>query len=387
MKILAVLCQDPYAWHDGGTFAVRATLEKLAENAEVCVTGFGEGFNAAYVGPYRSVGSLGRVCNSKIKFLLSLLRGKSYSVSKYTSREACKKITRIVTEGHYSIIWCEKLVASCPVLCSRALWQENTSPKIILRTHNVEYLLVKDRFEHKSAIGRILVSLECNFLKEYESMIPELVDQVFCISNEDTRAYRALQSSYAHKVDFLPVTIKPLSLENLSTVADRDFVLFVGDCEWLPNKKAASWILQDLAPLMAKEIPELRIKLVGRGTNSLQHGVGNVDLMGFVDSLEAEYAKALCSIAPVSIGSGVNIKVIESLAHGVPVVGTRFAKRGINTAAYSVAETAYEFIEIIKNIRKSADRSVLADIARREIMKNDHFFDAVWSRCKNRIKA
>lgn len=387
MKILAVLCQDPYAWHDGGTFAVRASLEKLAEDAEVYVTGFGQAFNANYVGPYKSVGTLGKVSNSKTRFILSLLRGKSYSVSKYESNEACRKLTQIVTENDYSIIWCEKLVASCSVLRSKAGWEKNKSPKIILRTHNVEYSLVKDRFERKSAIGRILISLECILLKKYESTISKIVDQIFCISNEDAHAYRALQPSYAHKVDFLPVTIKPHRLENLCTTADRDFVLFVGDCEWLPNKKAAFWILQSLAPLMAKEIPGLRIKLVGRGTNSLQNNLDNVDLAGYVDSLEYEYANALCCIAPVSIGSGVNIKVIESLAHGVPVVGTRFAKRGIDTVAYDIAETALEFIDRIKNIRRAANRSALEDITKHEIMKNDQLFNAVWSRCKKRIKA
>lgn len=386
MKILAVLCQDPYIQRDGGTYAVRSSLDRLAQDAEITLTGFGPSFDNEHVGPYRSAGSLGKVRNSVVGFLLSQLQGKPYAVNKYASSTACKRLDKIIKDGDYSLVWLEKLAASGSILYAQNFRRRSWRARIIARTHNVENELLRDRMNISNPLGRFLFSLERRHLKRYERALPTFVNQVFCISGEDCDSFRMLQPACANKIDFLPVTAELPRVEHKVPGKDHGFVLFVGNCSWLPNRKATNWILHELAPLMAKEIPGVRIKLVGSGTDLIEEKPPNVDTMGFVDSIEDLYDGALCTIAPISTGSGVNIKVIESLAHGVPVVGTRFAMRGICSDAYQIAEAPMDYIKAVTLATKKP--TIKADRIRTAmewIEKSNSHFDSIWSDCKKKI--
>jgi glycosyltransferase involved in cell wall biosynthesis len=102
------------------------------------------------------------------------------------------------------------------------------------------------------------------------------------------------------------------------------------------NNKAALWTVQELWPVVAERVPGARLRLVGGGaSDELQQavaGVGSVELAGFVDDLDAEYADAAVALVPVLQGAGVKFKTIEALLHGVPVVTTTVGAEGVGGA-------------------------------------------------------
>jgi glycosyltransferase involved in cell wall biosynthesis len=53
---------------------------------------------------------------------------------------------------------------------------------------------------------------------------------------------------------------------------------------------------------------------------------------GFVPDLAALYSRATMFVAPVRLGSGVRVKVLEAFAAGVPVVATPMAAEGLDVA-------------------------------------------------------
>jgi len=74
----------------------------------------------------------------------------------------------------------------------------------------------------------------------------------------------------------------------------------------------------------------------------------------------------------------VNIKVIDSLAHGVPVIGSAFARRGTFTDAYLQAETPAQFArqidELCRNPQKAEHIGRLAQRDMEELEKRFHEF-------------
>ena len=56
-----------------------------------------------------------------------------------------------------------------------------------------------------------------------------------------------------------------------------------------------------------------------------------IRLHGFVPDIEAFYRMVDVVISPVTMGTGINIKTIEALAHGVPLLSTRWGAKGIST--------------------------------------------------------
>jgi hypothetical protein len=72
--------------------------------------------------------------------------------------------------------------------------------------------------------------------------------------------------------------------------------------------------------------------------------------------------------------------VIESLAHGVPVIGSVFAKRGTDTEAYIEAETAADFVARISELKDRPNLNTNLSIsARCSVTKSRKEFDDIWT--------
>ncbi|SDP96094.1 Glycosyltransferase, GT2 family [Actinopolyspora xinjiangensis] len=112
----------------------------------------------------------------------------------------------------------------------------------------------------------------------------------------------------------------------------RADVLFVGGFDHPPNVDAAEWAVREIMPLVWRECPSARLHVVGSNpppeVNGL-HGPG-VEVHGWVDDLAGIYDRVRVTLAPLRFGAGVKGKVGESLAAGVPVVGTNLALEGIS---------------------------------------------------------
>ena len=116
-----------------------------------------------------------------------------------------------------------------------------------------------------------------------------------------------------------------------ATPDGRPGVLFVGSFEHPPNRDAAYWLAGEVWPLVRAHVPGAVLDLVGHDpTGELRvldgHGV---KFRGWVPDLGALYDTARLSVAPLRFGAGVKGKVGESLAAGVPVVGTTLAFEGM----------------------------------------------------------
>lgn len=123
--------------------------------------------------------------------------------------------------------------------------------------------------------------------------------------------------------------------QNLAPPSAGDRVLFVGISTHVPNRDGIRWFLDHCWPDLSRRFPGMRLRIVGRGPLWQQMAthypdIANVDFVGPVDDLSAEYARARLCICPVREGGGSKIKVIEAAAYGRPLVGATHAFRGFD---------------------------------------------------------
>lgn len=107
----------------------------------------------------------------------------------------------------------------------------------------------------------------------------------------------------------------------ISNSYDGPVVLAVGRNPF--NSQACLYFSQRVWPKVRKALPDARAVIVGNAR--LPSGVGGpgLDVLGFVDDLASLYATAPVAVSPVFVGTGQQIKVVEALAHGVPVVALK----------------------------------------------------------------
>lgn len=179
------------------------------------------------------------------------------------------------------------------------------------------------------------------------------------VSPKDAAYARSYGSSAAIAV--IPLGINPEEYTRRADDGGHPNLLFTGVMDYLPNKDAAKFLVEEVMPLLEKN--GIGLKLIGKGAEtSLAHlARPSVEVVGWVPSLAEVQLKASLFVSPLRMGAGAKNKVLQSLAAGVPVVGTAEAFSGFDANALPpgafVCETPEEFAGTI--IALMSDREKL----------------------------
>jgi glycosyltransferase involved in cell wall biosynthesis len=129
-------------------------------------------------------------------------------------------------------------------------------------------------------------------------------------------------------------------------------LLYVGTLSWEANIDGLCWMLEQCWPVLKAAHPDLEFRIIGskpdgrlRAASAAQEGVF---LEGFVEDLGPYYRRARVFAAPLRFGSGVKLKVLNTLYRGVPVVTTPVGAEGIPLESGQelyAADSAAEFVQ------------------------------------------
>lgn len=142
-------------------------------------------------------------------------------------------------------------------------------------------------------------------------------------------------------------------------------MLFVGS-HYTPNREALRWFVAEVWPLLQDH--GFVLEVVGTVAQAMSHTSSvAIHLLGPQADLQACYARADICINPVRHGSGLKIKTIEALAHGMPLVSTSHGTRGLEAyagKAFWVADDAASFSQaLIKLVQRPAKARALSQAA------------------------
>ena len=128
---------------------------------------------------------------------------------------------------------------------------------------------------------------------------------------------------------WLPMTLPPAPPVDVARTPPR--LVLLGNRTWRPNAEAARTMLR-LWPRIAADVPDAELWLVGPTHGSAPDLPPGVTDLGFVDDVDAVLVGCRALAAPVTIGGGVRVKLLEAAARGLPVVGSSQAIGSIEAA-------------------------------------------------------
>lgn len=154
-------------------------------------------------------------------------------------------------------------------------------------------------------------------------------------------------------------------------------IIFSGNMGYSPNISAILWFVEKCFSKIQMAIPNASLIIAGGNPSSEIHNLARVrgiKVTGFVDSMPDAINQASVAIAPMLSGSGMQFKILEAMACGLPVVTTSLGLGSIKAKKDEeivMAETPNDFATAVISILLNNDlANNIGTRAREFVMKN-----------------
>jgi glycosyltransferase involved in cell wall biosynthesis len=140
---------------------------------------------------------------------------------------------------------------------------------------------------------------------------------------------------------------------------------FVGPFSHPPNLDGIRWFVQDCWPLIKREVPDARLRIVGKGSETDLKPTGpDIDGLGWVSDMNDEIASWSLMIVPIRLGAGTRVKIAQAFSLLCPVVSTSFGAYGYDVGdqvELLLADTARTFGQAcVRVIREPSEANEMA---------------------------
>ena len=227
----------------------------------------------------------------------------------------------------------------------------------------------------RNPIARAVMSLEAFKLRRYEPRMLRRFDRIVITSDSERQTL----------IDLDP----RLNIETVPNGVDTDYfapggaakvprrIVFSGKMSYSPNAQAAAWFAQNAFPAIRSRWPDAEFVIVGSNPPASIRALAEtpgITVTGYVDDLRPHLESAVVAVAPMQAAVGIQNKVLEAMAMGLPVVASPLATRAIGTDTPGIVEasTAEAVIEAVSRLFEDADTAARTGREGREAVEK-HF--------------
>lgn len=270
--------------------------------------------------------------------LKSLFSTKAFLIVGHTSKEMKNAIKNELESTNYDLIHIETsyVYQNLP---------KTTLPKF-LTEHNIEYLIYKRYADKKNFIIRPFLYWDVLKLKKNEENFWRDADKVAVVSEKDREVVGEKNSVVIpNGADLEKFRAKKTVDEKIKKL------LFMGDFVYIQNQDSAVWLINNFWPRFTKNFPKATLWIVGKRIPDKIKKLKKEGIM-FDENAPPEAEKILersdIMLAPIRVGGGTNLKILEAMASGTPVITTPIGNEGIQAELDKeilIADTAEQFVE------------------------------------------
>jgi len=375
MKILYLCQRIPFPPDRGDRIPVYHQIQRLCKTHEVVVG------SLAHTGTRDNAAMLAKESGVKVLapnhyrwhqikgMLLVLLRGQPLSLGYFKNSKLQRMIDAELTESRFDAI----IVFSS----SMAQYVEDTRgiPKI-MHFCDVDSLKWESLSRKSSWPMHWIYRRESRTLLASERKIAASFNASCVVSRNEAELFR--QYIPGITVDILENGVDADYFAALPRETDGIDIVFVGVMDYPPNVEAAAFFVKHVWSKIREVYPNARFTIVGaRPAKSVLElaRIPGIEVTGYVPDVRPYLAAATVSIAPLATARGVQNKILEAMAAGVPVLTTPDVAKGLPDGAEPLVFTAERSAKVFADtllglIENEAMREKRATEAKEFIRRN-----------------
>lgn len=331
LRILVVAPAFPFPPISGGDQRVYQLVRQLADRHDVSFVSYAIAENEAGVRELSEtlhVRAVHRVEPGRVARRLAQVRSLAtwdpFASSSRASQEMQAAIDELCATGDFDLIHVE-----CSTMCN---FRFPEGVPVVIDQHNVEYELYRRLAGgERSAARRAFNGVEYLRMRRFEERRWNQAQGCIVTSTREVPTVEAAAPS-------TPIVVAPngVDLDYFAPTGNDTTphsVVFNGVLNYRPNLDAAAHLVEEIWPLVLERCPSASLTIVGNAPEREARGLRRptVNVAGRVPDIRPYLGAAQVVAAPIRMGGGTRLKIVEAMSMGKPIVSTTLGSEGLAT--------------------------------------------------------
>lgn len=222
--------------------------------------------------------------------------------------------------------------------------------KYVSSEHDVSFLGIQRKMNNSKGIKKIIKKLYYCNIKNRELQCIKMCDYVVTHNKKDKKLLleNGIQETKIGVIAPYFEQPRPISIYH----SNRDIVYY-GAMNRYENEISVLWFIKNVM----QRINDLNVRYVIIGNKPSEklkkYASDKIIITGYVENITPYFSKALCMAAPIQAGAGVKVKILETMALGIPILTNSIGIEGIDAKDgihYLHCETPKEYDITIRKI-------------------------------------
>jgi glycosyltransferase involved in cell wall biosynthesis len=386
MNILFLSTENPYPADGGHHLRTFNVLKILASRHKIYFVGFAQDKSE-----FKYIPEIKKFCETvdiykvsetgynKTFFMLAcknVFSKQPLIAQRYFIPEARKRIKQILVDGSIHLVHMDMLALGL----YKGILKDTP---VILTNHNVESLRIYRWMQiEKNLFIRCFLFYQYLKLRAFEQRICPEFDRCIVVSEYDRNYLKNLCGVDNFVVIPNGVDVRYFKPETGEVKGDH--LVWVGGMTGPYNSDAVDFFIEKIWSLIKYKVPGATIDFAGGGpTQTLRNKAledKSIHVLGFVPDIRPIVQRASVFIAPIRIGSGTKIKVLNAMAQAKPVVATTTAAEGIDVTPEEnilIADDPGEFAKKVIYLLSHEEIARKMGEKAREMMEKKYSWDVI----------
>lgn len=222
----------------------------------------------------------------------------------------------------FDLVWFFKLV-------SPDLFPDGTWPSSVVDIDDLPSSYERSTLKMAAGVGERILSARRLFTwRRRERLLGDRFS-VLTVCSEEDKQY-LIDLGVKRPIHVIPNGFEEPTGTATRNVANPPRIGFVGRLDHEPNRDGIEWFIHQCWPRIRAVIPDVKLRLVGPGTEPLQNTQLNIESLGWLPSATEEIRTWSAMVVPIRVGAGTCVKVAHGFSQRCPIVSTSVGARGYN---------------------------------------------------------
>lgn len=382
-KCLIVTAELPYPPASGGSLRVWGLLRGLhAAGYELTVVCCQSGEVLPPLAQIARIIPLSVAPKGKAQRLRTLLSTQQPDIAiRLFDPHVLDTIADLLHAERFDLVQFEGIETACYLAPLRAQFP---TVKLVFDTFNAEAVMQRTIAQIDSQTPRRWLRAAYSYVQSqriaaYERQLCHQADLVIAVSDEDQAHLAAYGAAAPLAVVSSGITVSEYAPP--SETREEALLVFTGKMDYRPNIDAVEWLVQEILP----NVPQARLQVVGQQPTERVRALASerVEITGRVPQVQPYLQAAAVYVAPLRMGSGTRLKLLEAMACGCAIVATPLAASGLSHGVKRVmriADTAERFAAAVQSLLENPQERAALGSAARDYVQQHYDWSAITPR-------